>query len=214
MAIKYLSNNESKCKVFPSSFRQMEMDYSARLQTEHNITGQINRLSDNKAFVISNNKYQDNINIGIARPSSSEHTPIEFNIQGYNFEVNYAEDIIDAFEYPTPLMSDGDIIYANIYIDQQSRTNDGVTYIEQAFKGIIEGAGTYSAGSIDDLVTGEFQGIGYSLEPIEAENVYSLALIRKDVESNNTYYRIPDESMLKLKTDNEHSSVLIDDGEL
>lgn len=214
MAIKYLNNESATCKVFPSSYRQMEMDYGARLQTEHNITGQINRLSDNKAFVISNNKYQDGVNIGIARPGSSEHTPMEFNIQGYNFEVNYAEDIIDAFEYPTASMAEGDVIYAHIYIDKHTRTNSGVSYTEQEFKGIIENTGTYSAGAIDNLTNDDFQGIAYSLEPITADNVYSLPIIRKDVEGANTYYRIPEASMIKMKTDSQHTSVLIDDGEM
>lgn len=100
---QYLSDSNN-ILVFPTTKREVN-DRKARLLTEQNIVGIVNRLLDVDSFVITKNF---NIN-----------GSFEFNIHGYFFKIDDIGDIIELIVNSeasggTPISS-GDCIYANIH---------------------------------------------------------------------------------------------------
>lgn len=94
--MSYLSS--SLISVFPSTKRSITQP-SSRQMTEENIASIINKLIDMDGFVITDYK------------STNVNDPFEFNIYGYHFVVNEAEDIQTLFPSATS-------IYASITISQ------------------------------------------------------------------------------------------------
>lgn len=77
-----MNYNSNMIKVYPTSLRDLEVDYESRFNTEKNITSMVNRLSSIKSFVVD----------GIIDNNPLEETPTVqpgiININGYIFYLN------------------------------------------------------------------------------------------------------------------------------
>ena len=209
MSLKYLKHSDTQVQIYPSANRLMERDYKARLTDEFNVTNLANRVLDTNAFVITHNRYNDNgFNLGIT------NGVFEFSIKGYYFRVNDSDKILQLF----PNLPNGGVIYANMYLGEIERNipNSNMTYTSQTLLGIEEGENsTYNPTYLDEVgdVDTHFLGIGFSTELIEATNVYSLAIIMREDVGGNHYYRIPQDSKIKMQsTPYTDMSVKISDG--
>ena len=215
MSLRYLKHSDTQVQVYPSANRLMELDLKARLTDEFNITNLVNRLLDTDGYVITKNVYENGLNKGIV-----DKNEFEFCIKGYYFRVGTAGKIITLFEGSYGV-GEGQIptIYANMYLGQMTRTvpnSNNVTYTSQTLLGIEENGNTYVPTYLDEVngVTSRFLGIGFSLEKVVAENVYSLLILRREKDSDgNEWNRIPQESKIKMQsTALTDVSVKISDG--
>ena len=87
MAVNYIQTNN--ISVFPST-RRMNKQVSARLLSEQSIANQINKLIETDGFVITP---EDDTSAAGYNPTD----PFEFNIHGYFFYIDTANDIINNF---------------------------------------------------------------------------------------------------------------------
>ena len=98
MASIYLATN--KINVFPST-RRVQTQTTARLMTEEAMVRIINQLIESDGFIIS--------------PSAFDlSAPLEFNIQGYYFNIATINDVISNFDSSTE-------VYAYIVIDTSNQ---------------------------------------------------------------------------------------------
>lgn len=94
-----------KIIVFPSA-RRVNKQASARLMSESSFVNIINKLIETDGFVITPEIDE--------APGYLSEESFEFNIHGYYFKVEHAQDIINLFDSNTNVNS----IYANIYLDK------------------------------------------------------------------------------------------------
>lgn len=134
----YLSTD--KIKVFPSTRRGREQ-VDARLMTEAAMVGIINQLVNKKGFIITQD---DEYNLS---------NKFKFNIAGYYFEVDTAQDIFDA----AGAASSNTKLYAKITIDE---SND-----------YYELAGTDS--------NSQYQGISFEYRSDTPSDSSSVSLVNK-----------------------------------
>ena len=182
--MSYIST--SKIDVFPSA-RRASKQVSARLFTEYSVSGIVNKLIDTDGFVITD--YD-------STSSTAAGEVFEFNIHGYYFKVESAQDIFDLFSNASsPAMA----IYANIVLDES--INNYVELLGQ-----------------DDLNqntnTSVYEGVQFTTWPIqpsqEHPTVYSLQLFAR--ESVSYPWTVPSSS--KVKFTSKSLELEIDGGEV
>jgi len=171
--------------VFPSS-RRMNKQVSARLISEASLANIVNKLIETDGFVITPEpETGDYVDQGF-----NPEEPFEFNVHGYYFYVDTAQNIIDSFAGTDPQK-----IYANIYLDKTTDPN----YVELA------GQDDYinETGYEQDVLY--YKGLTFSDTDLTAEGSepqadYSLKLFEKEqLPSSGTYgWVVPIESRLKF----------------
>ena len=169
--------------VFPST-RRMNKQVSARLISEQSLASLINKLIEVEGFVIT----PDN---GTAQGFDPTQ-PFEFNVFGYYFKVNAANDILGQFNIST----DSEI-YANIYLDKNTETvTNGSNYMELA--GVDENITPTS-----EEATWIYKGVTFSTTNLSQASEdpadHSLLLFKKEVGAGGTsIWVVPVESRLKF----------------
>lgn len=158
--------------VFPSA-RRMNKQVSARLISEASLANIVNKLIETDGFVIT------------PEPEDSEtgfiaQDPFEFNIHGYYFRADHANDI-------TALADTGSTkIYANIFLD----TTTDINYTELK-------AADSSINELDE--SSYFKGVEFSNDDPLPTADYSLLLFSKEqLSGGNSGWIVPIESRLKF----------------
>lgn len=181
--------------TYPVSNRTDVYSIQSRLTNEYNITNSINQLKDADSFVI---KYTSDPSAN----SSEDNSYIDFCIAGYYFRVK-GIDIFKRGKLP---------LYAYVKLTDLTvkSVGDNFKYYSQEL-GVIEGSSSESGISLDvDISTAgdpdyEFRGLAFDTS--EPRTAHYLQLF----DGNG---KIPQDSLIKLRTDASYRSVIIDDGDL
>lgn len=222
--IKFLESNA--IKVFPCSNRDPESDTTSRLMTEYNISSLINRFVDQKSFVVN-----ANIPSEIANARQFEFS-LDFNIYGYYFRIEEVKNLVTASDFTEAgtfylyaginVSSGKNTFYELLPIDNSANiihtTKSGDSEIQQ-YVGYIDK-------KTKDDSTEQFLGVQfYTSASLKAPDKWNTAfdnytnilpLLKIVVDSNKvvTSISIPEESLVKFKTNDSYRSVTIDDGRL
>lgn len=176
--------------VFPSA-RRMNKQVSARLVSEASLANIVNKLIETDGFVITPEPEEGNyIDNGFI-----PNEPFEFNIHGYYFKTNTANDIYkvvfgNSYTFDSPASNETSTIYANIYLDISTDPN----YVELKVQD----------GSINELDQGSyFKGVTFSDDNLSQASTnpadYSLKLFEKETFSGGvSKWVVPIESRLKF----------------
>lgn len=194
-------------KVFPCGGRNSEFDVAAKLTTEYNLVSIINRLVDQKSFVVSDT-------VPSITPGSSPSTfttDFVFNLNGYLFSttdatfgglINNENEVkgnyIVAYIYPEGYGNGG----AYTQLSPLDATSIDFTTVE--YGGILDNNGSFTGV--------EFGLVGPQSDDDTAVTKTQLPLLQY----NGTKWIIPPDSKIKFRTttDGSSRSVTIDDGEL
>lgn len=178
----------SKIAVFPST-RRFNTQVSARLLSESSLISLVNKLIDTDGFVIT----PDDETTGYIDTSIT----FEFNIHGYYFMVDRAQDIIDLFS-----SSNTTEIYGNIYLDTVGNyTELKGQDVEVANVSRYQGV-TFSAVDLSDA--------SQAASASEDQADYSLLLFTRE-SAASSLWEVPVESRIKF---NSGFALGIDGGEI
>ena len=181
--------------TYPVSNRTGVYSIQSRLTNEYNITNSINQLKDADSFVV---EYAPDPSTN----SSEDNSYIDFCIAGYYFRVKRID----------PFKSGKLPLYAYVELtglDVKTAGNKFKYYSQEL--DVIEGSSSESGISLDvDISTAgdpdyEFKGLAFDINKPTVDHYLQL------FDENG---KIPQDSLIKLRTNASYRSVVIDDGDL
>lgn len=192
--------------TYPVSNRTGVYSIQSRLTNEYNLTNSINQLKDTDSFVID---YVTNT----STDSNVDNSYIDFCIMGYYFRVKGIDTLKTSVSLP--LFAYIKLEGNDIELKETESSPTKFKYYSRELSRLDE-AKNDKGEALTDLDSEikpesgssyfEFTGLGFSKSK-PSDSYFSLQLF--DGEGN-----IPQSSLIKLRTDSTHRSVVIDDGDL
>lgn len=190
--------------TYPVSNRTNIYSIQSRLTNEYNLTNSVNQLKDSNSFVIDYVR--------------GDGGYIDFCMAGYYFRV---KDISTFIEVDNVSEFSGKKVFAHLKLVGNNvtpkETDSGFKYYSREL-GVINPGGTGGVGDLD--VDGGDQV--YIFKGLDFIGVDFDKNLPEDNPSKGDYYLyiltpqryVPQSSLIKLRTDSAHRSVVIDDGDL